>query len=71
MIERRHAIAHSSDYLVSGRLDAIDAREVTLRLDRLSRFIAAMDEILLRFPRSKLSRGIAGKLTAASRHPIP
>lgn len=46
MIRRRHAIAHGSDYLISGQLDTIDAREVSLRLDRLSRFITAMDEIL-------------------------
>lgn len=46
MIARRHAIAHGSDYLFSGRLDAINAKEVSLRLDRLSRFIAAMEEIL-------------------------
>ncbi len=46
LIARRHAIAHGSDYLLSGKLDAIDAGEVTLRLDRLTRFIVAMDEIL-------------------------
>lgn len=46
LIARRHAIAHGSDYLISGILNAIDAGTVALRLDRLIRFIAAMDEIL-------------------------
>lgn len=46
MIDRRHAIAHGSDISVSGRLQPITSEEVTLRLDRLTRFVTAMDEIV-------------------------
>lgn len=68
MVRRRHGIAHGSDYLVSGKLDAIDAKEVTLRLDRLSRFIAAMDEILAsKFAPRKRKRGVAKRPIVQSR----
>lgn len=46
MIRRRHVIAHASDYLIQGRVQSIDCREVQLRLDRLERFVRAMEEIL-------------------------
>lgn len=46
LILRRHEIAHASDYLIQGRLQAIDCNDVVLRLDRLERFVRAMEEIL-------------------------
>lgn len=47
MIRRRHEIAHASDYLISGKLQAVDCEDVKLRLDRVERFVQAMEDILV------------------------
>lgn len=46
MIHRRHDIAHASDYLIQGRLQAVDCNDIKLGLDRVERFVRAMEEIL-------------------------
>ncbi len=64
LIARRHDIAHSSDHSISGTLQAVDASEVSLRLNRLSRFVTEMETILLSsFTSLKKKHRSANKVT--------